>query len=177
MSRIGKQIINIPEKTEVIFNDFLLTVKGPKGTLSREIRPGFDIKVENGTATVIPLKHDLQARALWGTYGSHLKNMVIGVTEQFTKKLLLEGIGYKAEVVGNQINLNLGFSHPIHVAIPEGVTVTTEKGQVIFSGCDKEAVFQLASQVRALKKPEPYKGKGFRYEGEVIKRKQGKKAA
>ncbi len=98
MSRIGKQIINIPSGTEVIFKDYVLTVKGPKGELSREIRPGFDIKVENGTATVIPLKHDLQARALWGTYGSHLKNMVKGVTEQFTKKLLLEGIGVKADV-------------------------------------------------------------------------------
>ncbi len=177
MSRIGKQIINIPSGTEVIFKDYVLTVKGPKGELSREIRPGFDIKVENGTATVIPLKHDLQARALWGTYGSHLKNMVKGVTEQFTKKLLLEGIGFKADVAGDKINLNLGFSHPIQVSIPKGVTVTSEKGQVLFTGCDKEAVNQLASQVRSLKKPEPYKGKGFRYEGEIIKRKQGKKAA
>jgi large subunit ribosomal protein L6 len=177
MSRIGKQIINIPAGTEVIFKDYVLTVKGPKGELTREIRPGFDIKVENNTATVIPFKHDLQSRALWGTYGSHLKNMVKGVTEQFSKKLLLEGIGFKAEVAGDKINLNLGFSHPVHVAIPKGITVTSEKGQVLFVGCDKEAVYQLASQVRSLKKPEPYKGKGFRYEGEIIKRKQGKKAA
>ena len=177
MSRIGKQILQIPEKTEVIFKDFCLTVKGPKGELKLDIKPGFDIKIENGTVTVIPLKNDLQARALWGTYASHIKNMIHGVTEFFTSKLLLEGIGFKAEVVGDKMNLNLGFSHPIQVAIPKGITVTSEKGQVIFSGCDKGAVTQLASQVRALKKPEPYKGKGFRYEGEIIKRKQGKKAA
>ena len=177
MSRIGKQITKIPEKTEVIFDNFVLTVKGPKGELKRDIKPGFDIKIENGTVTVVPLKHDLQSRALWGTYGSHIKNMIKGVTEQFTKKLLLEGIGFKAEVAGDKINLNLGFSHPIQVAIPQGITVTSEKGQVTFTGCDKEAVYQLASQVRSLKKPEPYKGKGFRYEGEIIKRKQGKKAA
>ena len=177
MSRIGKQIVQIPEKTEVIYDNGVLTVKGPKGELKKNIKPGFDIKVENGTATINPLKKDLQSRALWGTYTSHLKNMIKGVTEQFTTKLLLEGIGFKADVAGDKINLNLGFSHPIQISIPQGITVTSEKGQVSFVGCDKETVTQLAAQVRALKKPEPYKGKGFRYEGEVIKRKQGKKAA
>lgn len=177
MSRIGKQIINIPSGAEVTFSNNVLTVKGSKGELKRDIKPGFDIQIENGTVTVVMHKNDLQSKALWGTYGSHLKNMIKGVTEGFTKKLLLEGIGYKADVSGDKINLALGFSHPVSIAIPKGVTVTSEKGQVTFSGCDKEAVSQLASQVRALKKPEPYKGKGFRYEGEIIKRKQGKKAA
>lgn len=177
MSRIGKQIINIPSGAEVTFSNNVLAVKGSKGELKRDIKPGFDIQIENGTVTVVMHKNDLQSKALWGTYGSHLKNMIKGVTEGFTKKLLLEGIGYKADVSGDKINLALGFSHPVSIAIPKGVTVTSEKGQVTFSGCDKEAVSQLASQVRALKKPEPYKGKGFRYEGEIIKRKQGKKAA
>ena len=177
MSRIGKQIINIPDKTEVIFNNHVLTVKGPKGELTRNIRPGFDIKVEDGNVTVIPLKNDLQSRALWGTYASHIKNMIKGVTEQFTVKLILEGIGFKADVVGNNINLSLGFSHPTQVAIPNGVTVTSDKGAITFVGADKEVVTLLAAKIRAMKKPEPYKGKGFRYENEVIKRKQGKKAA
>ncbi len=177
MSRIGKQTINIPSGTEVTFSNNVLTVKGPKGELKRDIKLGFDINVENGAANIVLHKNDLQSRALWGTYGSHLKNMVKGVTEGFTKKLLLEGIGFKADVAGDKINLALGFSHPVSISIPKGVTVTSEKGQVTFFGCDKEAVSQLASQVRALKKPEPYKGKGFRYEGEIIKRKQGKKAA
>ena len=103
--------------------------------------------------------------------------MIKGVTEGYTEKLILEGIGYKADVVGSTINMALGFSHPVKVEIPAGVTVTSEKGAITIVGADKERVTQFASQIRALKKPEPYKGKGFRYEGEKIKRKQGKKAA
>ncbi|MEK7068361.1 MAG: 50S ribosomal protein L6, partial [Patescibacteria group bacterium] len=119
----------------------------------------------------------LEARALVGTYASHIRNMLQGVTAGFTKKLLVEGVGFKWDVQGKTVNLALGFSHPVKVAIPEGLTVTADKGALTIVGFDKELVGQFAANIRALKKPEPYKGKGIRYEGEVIRRKQGKKAA
>jgi large subunit ribosomal protein L6 len=112
-----------------------------------------------------------------GTYASHVRNMLKGVTEGFSKKLIVEGVGYKWDVQGKTLNLALGFSHPVKVAIPEGLTVVAEKGTLTISGHDKEVIGQFAADIRALKKPEPYKGKGIRYEGEVIRRKQGKKAA
>ncbi|HEY1037444.1 MAG TPA: 50S ribosomal protein L6 [Candidatus Paceibacterota bacterium] len=177
MSRVGKQIIEIPEKTDVKYVDGVLTVKGPKGELTRAFKTVVAIKIDNNQISFEPQKKDLATTALWGTYASHVKNMVKGVTEGYTVKLILEGIGYKADVVGTSLNMALGFSHPVKVEIPAGITITSEKGAVIISGIDKEAVTQLAAQIRALKKPEPYKGKGFRYDGEVIKRKQGKKAA
>lgn len=177
MSRVGKQIIEIPEKTDVKYVDGVLTVKGPKGELTRAFKTVVAIKIDNNQISFEPQKKDLATTALWGTYASHVKNMVKGVNEGYTVKLILEGIGYKADVVGTSLNMALGFSHPVKVEIPAGITITSEKGAVIISGIDKEAVTQLAAQIRALKKPEPYKGKGFRYDGEVIKRKQGKKAA
>ena len=116
-------------------------------------------------------------RSLWGTYASHVKNMITGVNTPFVKKLILEGVGYKGDVQGTTLNLALGFSHPVKVQIPAGVTVTSDKGLFTFTSADKEAVGGFAAKIRSLKKPEPYKGKGFRYEDEVIQRKQGKKAA
>ncbi len=177
MSRVGKQIIEIPEKTDVKLVDGILTVKGPKGELSRAFKSVVAIKIDGSQITFEPQKKDLATTALWGTYASHVKNMVKGVNEGYTVKLILEGIGYKADVVGSSLNLALGFSHPVKVEIPAGLTVTSEKGVVSVSGINKEVVTQFAAEVRSLKKPEPYKGKGFRYDGEVIKRKQGKKAA
>jgi large subunit ribosomal protein L6 len=177
MSRVGKQILKIPAKTEVKLADGVLSVKGPKGELKRAFKTIIDIKVDGDSITFTPMKKDLQTTALWGTYASHVNNMLKGVNEGYTVKLILDGIGFKAEVVGTSLNMALGFSHPVKKEIPAGVTVTSEKGQVTISGADKEAVSQFAAQVRALKKPEPYKGKGFRYSDEVIKRKQGKKAA
>ncbi len=177
MSRVGKKIIEIPAKTEVSLADGLLTVKGPKGELKKQFKTVVSIKIDGSQITLNPEKKDLATMALWGTYASHIMNMIEGVNAGFVTKLILEGIGYKAEVVGASLNMALGFSHPVKVVIPEGITVTSEKGLVTISGADKEAVTQFAAQVRALKKPEPYKGKGFRYEGEIIKRKQGKKAA
>lgn len=177
MSRVGKQIIEIPEKTEVTLADGVLTVKGPKGELKRAFKTVVAINIADKQITLDPQKKDLATTALWGTYASHIKNMIKGVTEGYTEKLILEGIGYKADVVGTSLNMALGFSHPVKVEVPAGVTVASEKGVLTISGYDKEAVTQFASQIRALKKPEPYKGKGFRYEKEVIKRKQGKKAA
>lgn len=177
MSRTGKQTIEIPAKTEVTFVDGLFTVKGPKGELKREFNNSIAIKIDGSSITLEPVKSTLETRALWGTYASHVKNMVAGVNTPYVKKLILEGIGYKAEVVGSTLKMALGFSHPVNVEIPEGLTVTSEKGVVTVTGADKEAVGQFAAKTRSLKKPEPYKGKGFRYEGEVIKRKQGKKTA
>ncbi len=178
MSRVGKRTIEIPAKTEVtLASDGVLTVKGPKAELKRAFKTVIAININGNEITLVPQKKDLATAALWGTYSSHISNMIKGVTEGYTEKLILEGIGYKADVVGSTINMALGFSHPVKVEIPAGVTVTSEKGTVTIVGADKERVTQFASQIRALKKPEPYKGKGFRYEKEVIKRKQGKKAA
>ena len=126
---------------------------------------------------VSPKSDSLEARATLGTYASHVRNMIEGVNKGFAKKLLVEGVGYKWDVQGKNLNLALGFSHPVKVAIPEGLTVAVEKGALNISGFNKELVGQFAADVRALKKPEPYKGKGIRYEGEIIRRKQGKKAA
>lgn len=177
MSRTGKQIIQIPAKTEVTFVDGLFTVKGPKGELKKEFKNIIALKIEDSKITLEPVKNTLETKALWGTYTSHVKNMVEGVNTPYVKKLILEGIGFKADVVGTTLKMALGFSHPVNVEIPAGLTVTAEKGIITILGADKEAVGQFAAQTRALKKPEPYKGKGFRYEGEVIKRKQGKKTA
>lgn len=177
MSRVGKQILKIPSKTEVKLADGVLSVKGPKGELKRAFKTVIEIKVEGDQISFTPMKKDLQTTALWGTYASHVNNMLKGVNEGYTVKLILDGIGYKAEVAGTSLNMALGFSHPVKKEIPAGVTVTSEKGLVTITGADKEAVSQFAAQVRALKKPEPYKGKGFRYHDEIIKRKQGKKSA
>lgn len=177
MSRIGRQIIAIPEKVTVTFTDGLLTVKGPKGDLQREFKPSVVINVEGSTVTLKPVRETIETNALWGTYSSHVKNMINGVNEGYTMKLILEGIGFKSDVAGTTLNLALGFSHPVKVEIPKGLTVTSEKGVITITGVDKEVVTQFASKVRALKKPEPYKGKGFRYDREVIRRKQGKKTA
>ncbi|KND48617.1 MAG: ribosomal protein L6 [Parcubacteria bacterium C7867-005] len=177
MSRIGKQIITLPEKTEISFSGSTVSVKGPLGDLSKIFNPIIEVKVEGKEVTLKPKRETLESRALWGSYASHLKNMVSGVNKPFEKKLILEGIGYKSEVKGDTIVLALGFSHPVNVSVPKGLKVTAEKNIITVSGIDKEAVGEFTAKLRALKKPEPYKGKGMRYEGEVIKRKQGKKSA
>ncbi len=177
MSRIGKRGIAIPAGTEVTISATELTVKGKIATLKKSIHPAISIKVEGQEVQVSPAKESRLARALWGTYAAHVRNMISGVNTPFLKKLQIEGIGYKAEVSGKNLKMALGFSHPVIVAIPEGITVLVEKNMVSVSGANKESVGQFAASVRALKKPEPYKGKGIRYEGEVVREKQGKKAA
>lgn len=152
-------------------------VKGPKGTLQKPISRFVTIEVGTEGVQVSQKGATLESRAAVGTYASHVRNMLMGVTEGFSKKLMVEGVGYKWEVQGKMLKLALGFSHPVNVEIPEGLTVVAEKGTLTISGFDKEVVGQFAANIRALKKPEPYKGKGIRYEGEVIRRKQGKKAA
>ena len=177
MSRLGKQIIAIPEKTTITMDGNIVTVKGPLGEISRVFRDSeITINIAD-TVTLVPKRNDVFSRALWGTYASHIKNILAGVNKAYEKKLILEGVGFKSEVAGTSLNLALGFSHPVKMAIPEGLNVKAEKNVITISGIDKEKVGQFASQVRSMKKPEPYKGKGFRYEGEVIRRKQGKKSA
>lgn len=178
MSRIGKQELNIPSGVTVTWANGTVSVAGPKGTLTKKVRDEIAINVEGNKVTFAPKNLDTKfMNALWGTYASHVKNMIKGVTEPFSKTLILEGVGFKSDVKGTNLELALGFSHPVVVPIPEGLTVTAVKNNVTVVGIDKELVGQFTAMVRALKKPEPYKGKGFRYDNEVIRRKQGKKAA
>ncbi len=175
MSRLGKIPVTIPAGVEVAFADGVLTVKGPKGTLTRAVKKDVAISIENGVVTLTPQK-TVAAAALWGTYAAHLRNMIMGVTQGFNKVLEIEGVGYRAEVRGTDLVLNVGFSHPVPMAIPAGVTATVEKSVITLSGPDKDLLGQFAANVRKVRKPEPYKGKGIRYQGEYIIRKQGKKA-
>ncbi len=178
MSRIGKEKIEIPQGVEVKIENNLVSVKGPKGNLERQFLDIVIIsKDEDGKIKVEPKNDEVFTRSIWGTTNSHIKNMVKGVTESFVKKLIVEGVGFKAEVKGKNLDLSLGFSHPISMEIPEGIDVVSEKNIVTISGIDKEKVGLFASKVRIKKKPEPYKGKGIRYEDEIIIRKEGKKAA
>jgi large subunit ribosomal protein L6 len=178
MSRIGKQIVIVPAGTEVKLSGITFSAKGPKGTLTRDFPGNVTIHINGNEITFTPNKiGNRDINALWGTYASHVKNMIIGVNEGYSKKLVLEGVGFKSEVAGNALNLSLGFSHPVKVIVPAGLTVTAEKNNITVTGIDKELVGQFTSSVRAMKKPEPYKGKGFHYSDEVIRRKQGKKAA
>jgi len=177
MSRIGKKIIQIPVNTEVSLADGVFVAKGPLGELRRPIRDDFTVSITDGMLTILPKKESLETNALWGTYASHITNMVAGVTTPFQKKLFLEGIGFKAEVKGTELVLALGFSHPVIMTIPASLKVVVEKSAITISGIDKEEVGSFAAKLRDYKKPEPYKGKGLRYEGEIIKIKQGKKSA
>ncbi|HEX8993647.1 MAG TPA: 50S ribosomal protein L6 [Candidatus Paceibacterota bacterium] len=177
LPRLAKKPIAIPAKTEITSGDGVVRVKGPKGELSRPVHRLVNIEVTPEGVKVSPKTESNETRMLTGTYVSHVKNMVAGVNEGYSKKLIVEGVGFKWSVSGTNIDLSLGFSHPVKVAIPAGLTAVAEKNTLTISGIDKELVGQFAADIRALKKPEPYKGKGIRYEGEVIRRKQGKKAA
>ena len=177
MSRIGKAITKIPNDVNVTFEDRVLTVKGPKGTLMRNIHPEVDITITEEGVSVTPAKKTRLAQSLWGTFSSHTKNMVEGVTTGFKKELNVVGVGYRAELKGNTIVLRVGFSHEVEVPVPEGLTATVKDNTITIEGIDKELVGAFAARVRKIRKPEPYKGKGIRYSDEVVRRKQGKKAA
>ncbi|OGI86410.1 50S ribosomal protein L6 [Candidatus Nomurabacteria bacterium RIFCSPLOWO2_01_FULL_39_17] len=175
MSRIGKQAIAIPKGITVTQSGNAITVSGPKGKNTKIFRDDISITIENSAIVLNIKRNDKFSKSLWGTYVSHIKNMIKGVETPYQKKLILEGVGFKSEVKGKEFNFALGFSHPVVVPIPDTITATAEKNVITISGVDKELVGSFTAAIRALKKPEPYKGKGMRYENEVIRRKQGKK--
>jgi len=177
MSRLGKRPISIPEKTEITNREGVITVKGPLGEISRNFKKEIAITIADKEVSLAPTSEGVgSAFALWGTYVAHLKNMISGVNKKFERKLIIEGIGYRAELAGEKINFSLGFSHKITLSIPKGLSVSVDKNIITISGIDKELLGQFAAKIRDLKKPEPYKGKGIRYENEVIRRKEGKKS-
>ena len=177
MSRIGKQIITIPSSVTVTVNNGLVSVKGPKGEVTRTFPAAVTITVADGTVTASVQNPDEKSeRSLWGTSGAHLKNMVKGVTEGFTKDLEINGVGYRVAMQGKDLKLEVGYSHPVIFPIPDGIVATVEKNQIHLSGFDREAVGNIAAKLRAVKKPEPYKGKGIKYTTETIRRKAGKTA-
>lgn len=178
MSRVGKQILEIPSGITVSFADRVVTVKNDKATLSQIIPVGVKVGVADNKVTVtVDNEDDKQMKMSWGTTTSLVKNMIKGLREGFQKELEINGVGFKASVSGKKLNLNLGFSHPIEFDIPQGIEASIEKNLITLKGYDKQLVGQVAAQIRALKKPEPYKGKGIKYIDEVIRRKAGKAAA
>lgn len=177
MSRIGKNPITIPAGTTVTVDASAIVVKGKGGELRRAMVPHVSVTVQDNTVVVSPSGESQLSRALWGTYAAHVRNMLHGVNTPFEKKLILEGVGYKVNLVGDKLVFAVGFSHPVELAIPQGVTAKVEKNLMTITGADRDVVGQFSANIRRIKPPEPYKGKGIRYEGEVIRRKQGKKAA
>ena len=176
MSRVGKQTIIIPNGVDVTFTDNSVTVKGLKGTLTRAIKNEIEFKIDNNEINSEPRRNDKFSRSLWGTYMSQIKSMIKGVSEGFERKLIVNGVGFKWEVKGDKLNMSLGFSHPVIKNIPDGIIVKCEKSEMTISGIDKEAITRFAMEVRRIKKPEPYKGKGIKYSDETIRRKEGKKS-
>ncbi|MFC1815324.1 50S ribosomal protein L6 [Thermodesulfobacteriota bacterium] len=175
MSRIGKKPIPIPDKTDISYKDRLLTVKGGKGTLTRSIHPSVDLKVEDRVISVALVKDDRIARSFQGLTRSLVANMISGVNQEFERVLEINGIGYRAELKGNSIGFNIGYSHPINFDLPEGISASIERNNVIkLSGIDKELLGRTAAAIRQLRPPEPYKGKGIKYVEEHIRKKAGK---
>jgi len=177
MSRVGKQLIAIPAGVTVTISDQSVKVSGPKGNLERVLHPKISVKQEDGIVVVdVVKKEDKSERSLWGTFSAHIKNMIQGVTIGFQKKLEINGVGYKVAMQGNDLKLELGFSHSVIFNIPDGIRATVEKNLITLDSIDKELLGSTAAEIRALKKPEPYKGKGIKYLDEQIRRKAGKTA-
>ncbi len=177
MSRIGKKPIEIPKDAEVKIENRTIIVKGPKGELSYQYRPEISIELKDGKIIVFPQKKTKKTSAFWGLTRALLANMIKGVVEGFEKKLEIRGIGYRAALEGEDLVLNLGFSHPVKIKKPEGIKFSVEKNIISVQGIDKQLVGQIAAKIRKLRPPEPYKGKGIRYLGEEVIKKEGKKAA
>ena len=177
MSRIGKKPISIPAGVEVSISANVVTVKGPKGALDFAFRREVDIVVSENEITVEKKGSTKLAQALWGTTAKMMTNMCEGVTTGFQKQIELNGVGYRMAIAGSKVTLALGFSHPVEVTVPKGLEVTIEGNIMTVKGIDKQSVGQFAAIVRKLKPVEPYKGKGFRYVGETVRRKEGKKAS
>jgi large subunit ribosomal protein L6 len=177
MSRIGKQIITIPENVTVKSEASQVTVTGPQGTLSLSIPSKISVAIENNQIKVTRAAEDKQTRSNHGTFRAHLNNMVSGVVTPWTKELEIRGTGYKASVSDNKLTVLAGYIHPVIILAPEGITITvSEENKIIVSGTDREKVGQVASNIRKIRPPEPYKGKGIRYLNEFIKLKAGKTA-
>lgn len=178
MSRIGKKPITIPQGVEVRIEDGFIKVKGPRGELTQTIHPKIKFeKKDNQLIATVKNSPDKAERALWGLFGSLAQNMVRGVSEGFEKKLEVNGVGYKVALSGNKLTLHVGYSHPVDFQLPESISAEVEKNIITIKGIDKQQVGQIAAEIRAIRKPEPYKGKGIKYLDEVIRRKSGKTAA
>jgi len=175
MSRVGKKPIPVPDKAKITYKDRVLTVQGDKGSLTREIHPAIDLKIADNVINVLMLKEDRQSRALQGLTRSLVANMVTGVSTGFERVLEINGIGYRAELKGQNIIFNLGFSNPVTFALPKGVSAASEKNNIVkLSSIDKELLGRTAASIRQLRPPEPYKGKGIKYAEEYVQRKAGK---
>ena len=176
MSRIGSSAITIPADVTLSNDGGMIVVKGKNGELSTSLHSDVELSVADNIATLKPARDTRQAKALWGTMRSNLNNMVVGVTEGFTRKLEINGVGYRAAMQGNKLVLSLGFSHPVEMEVPAGLKVAVENNtSVTITGADKQLLGQFASEVRAKRPPEPFKGKGVKYSDEYIVRKEGKK--
>jgi large subunit ribosomal protein L6 len=176
MSRLGKKPVEIPAGCQVRLDGTTIVAKGPKGELSFRGSDDVDVKIEGNLVSFSPRNNSKRARAMWGTTRAQVQNIVTGTVKGFERKLEINGVGYKAAAQGKVINLSLGYSHEINYAIPAGITVATPKPtEIVISGIDRRLVGQVASEIRAYRGPEPYKGKGVKYEGEFIFRKEGKK--
>lgn len=175
MSRIGKKTIQIPEGVEVKIEGQKVTTKGPKGELVRTFLPDVKIEQKEKELSVVPIYENKRKNAIWGLSRALLNNMVEGVQSGYEKKLEIEGIGYRAVIEGADLTLYAGFTHPVKIKCPEGIKFLVEKNVITVSGPNKELVGLLASQIRKVRKPEPYKGKGIRYQGEIVRRKAGKR--
>jgi large subunit ribosomal protein L6 len=174
MSRIGKLPIKIPSGVTITVDPDFVTVAGSKGTLKQFTMPGVTVAVEDGQAVVTRVNDEAENRAKHGLMRSLVNNMVVGVSQGFSKQLEINGVGYRAAMQGTDIKLNLGFSHDVIYKLPQGITALIEQNKITVSGIDKQQVGQVAAEIRALKKPEPYKGKGIKYADERILRKSGK---
>ncbi|MEO3431440.1 50S ribosomal protein L6 [Pelagibius sp. CAU 1746] len=176
MSRVGKNPVEVPAGVEVAIKGGLVSAKGKLGSLDFQATDDVEITQEDSKIWVKPVNESKKARAMWGTARSRIQNMVQGVSEGFTRELEINGVGYRAAVQGQSLNLQLGFSHDVAYPIPEGITIKCEKPtSITVSGADKQKVGQVAAEIRSYRPPEPYKGKGVKYADEVILRKEGKK--
>jgi large subunit ribosomal protein L6 len=176
MSRIGKKPVPLPKGVTAEVQDGTVSVKGPKGEMKLKLVPEVEASVKDGAIAVAPLEDTDRARAMWGMQRTLINNLVLGVTQGFSEKLEISGVGYRAAVQGKSLNLQVGLSHDVNYPIPAGITIVCEKPtSIAISGSDKQLVGQVASEIRSYRPPEPYKGKGVRYASERIRRKEGKK--
>jgi large subunit ribosomal protein L6 len=175
MSRVGKKPVILPSGVSAILKDAVLTVNGPKGALNLPVHPRVTLAISAEEIVVsVPSQENKKDKALWGLFRALIQNLVDGVTKGFEKKLEVNGVGFKVAVAGSKLNMSLGFSHPVEVEIPKELQVTVDKNVITITGSDKQLVGQFAANVRSLKPPEPYKGKGIKYSDETILRKAGK---